>query len=184
MIDVKMKRVILVHGWGGSSDYFKDLMKKFNEKNIKVEAFNMPNTDNPKIWEWVGFLQEKVKGLNEETYFIGHSIGCQTILRYLEKVDKKVAGVFFIAGWINLMGLGASEKLIARPWLETPIDFDKIKSNANKITAVFSDDDPFVPLSDKAIFENKLNAKTKVLHNKEHIDDINEVIKEIEDFIK
>ena len=37
----------------------------------------MPNTANPKIEEWVDYLNSKVDLLNEETYFIGHSIGCQ-----------------------------------------------------------------------------------------------------------
>jgi len=179
-----MKKLVLVHGWGGNSDYFKDLINKLKGKNIEVKTFNMPDIDNPQIEEWVGFLQEKIKDVDEETYFIGHSIGCQTIMRFLEKLDKTVAGCIFIAGWINLIGLGDDEKPIAKPWLETPIDFYKVKNNVNKIVAIFSDDDPFVPLSDKNIFEDKLNAKTIVLHGKGHIDDINEVIEEIKDFIK
>ena len=33
---------------------------------------------------------------DENTYFVGHSIGCQAIMRYLESVDvKKIGGVLF-----------------------------------------------------------------------------------------
>ena len=54
----------------------------------------MPNTACPKIDEWVGTLNSKVDFLNDETYFIGHSIGCQTILRYLEtKEITKIGGI-------------------------------------------------------------------------------------------
>jgi predicted alpha/beta hydrolase family esterase len=60
------------------------------------------------------------------------------------------------------------EKIIAKPWLETPIDYEKIKNNIPKITAIFSDDDPDVDISDKELFEKYLNAKTLVEHEKGH----------------
>lgn len=50
----------------------------------------MPNTANPNISEWVSTLDLKVEDLNENTYFIGLSIGCQTIMRYLENKMKHV----------------------------------------------------------------------------------------------
>ena len=31
---------------------------------------------------------------------------------------------------------------IAKPWMETPIDFEKVRSHTGKVVAVFSDDDP------------------------------------------
>ena len=64
----------------------------------------MPNTNSPKIEKWVGFLEKNIKSADTDTYFIGHSIGCQTILRYLERLPEstKVGGVVFVAGWFNL----------------------------------------------------------------------------------
>ena len=48
----------------------------------------MPNSENPKIEKWVKYLEENIKSVDEQTYFIGHSIGCQTIMRFLEKLHK------------------------------------------------------------------------------------------------
>ena len=48
----------------------------------------------------------------------------------------------------------------------------------NKITCIFSDDDYFVSLSQKEVFENVLNAKTVIVSNKGHIsaeDDVYEL---------
>ena len=36
--------------------------------------------------------------------------------------------------------------------------------------AIFSDNDPFVPLNDSKIFKNKLNAKIIIEHKKGHFD--------------
>ena len=181
-----MKTAYLIHGWGGNSSYFDELKKQLEKKKIRVYALDMPDTDNPKIEAWVGLLEKNAKNIDKDTYFVGHSIGCQTIMRFLERlpIDKEIAGAVFIAGWINLKGLDSYEKLIAKPWLETPIDFNKVKSHAGKILAILSDNDPYVPLSDKEIFENKLGAKTKVVNNKEHIENINDVLKEILEFIE
>ena len=38
-----------------------------------------------------------------------------------------------MAGWFTLMNLKTDEeKEIAKPWLETPIDFDKVKQHTKK----------------------------------------------------
>ena len=119
------------------------LEEELNIKGFEVIAPQMPNTEYPKIDEWVGFLREKVGEPDENTYFVGHSIGCQTILRYLESLEnKKVGGAIFVAGWFHLNGLKEEEIGIAKPWLETSVDFGKILKATNKFTAIFSDNDP------------------------------------------
>ncbi len=171
-----MKKVILVHGWGGSSQggWFDWLRNELETKGFEVLAWDMPDTDKPKIEEWVGFLKEKVPNPDEKTYFVGHSIGCQTIMRYLENLpeDVKVGGAVFVAGWFNLTTQEDPEdEKISEPWIKTSIDCEKIKNHTNNFVAIFSDDDPFVPLTDKDLFEERLNAKTVVEHNKEHFNE-------------
>lgn len=62
----------------------------------------MPDTANPKIKEWVSELEKQVSELDENTYFVGYSIGCQTIMRYLEnKETRKIGGILFVAPWLN-----------------------------------------------------------------------------------
>jgi len=188
-----MKKVYLIHGWGGSDSnegWFGWLKKELKKRNIEIVSFNMPNTDYPKIKEWVGFLEKNIKNkdLDKETYFIGHSIGCQTILRFLEKLPKetKVGGSIFIAGWFNLKEASyeqEEEREIAKPWIQIPINLEKVKTHTKNFLAVFSDNDPCVPLSDSKIFKEKLNAKIVIKNNEEHFNETQE-IKEIIDFIE
>lgn len=132
----------------------------------------MPHPESPTIGDWVSHLSNEVGIPDKNTYFVGHSIGCQTILRYIERVKKTVGGIVLVAPWFTLPHLRTDEeKKIAHPWLETPMDYKNIKRRANKIIAIFSDDDPDVDLGDKELFENRLSAKTVIEHNKGHFSD-------------
>lgn len=174
--------MFIIHGWGSNpkDDFFPWLKRELEQKNFEVFVPEMPNTDNPKIEEWVPFLINAVGEPDENTYFIGHSIGCQTIIRYLEKIDKKIGGVVFVAGWFILSNLETEEeKIIGNPWIETPIDFEKVGKTTNNFIAIFSDNDPVVPLEEnKKIFETKFNAKIIVEHDKGHFN-ASEGVKEL-----
>jgi len=172
------KRIFLVHGWGGAPDgnWFPWLKRELESKNFLVTIPTMPDTFKPKIEDWVKKLGDTIGEIDKDTYLIGHSIGCQTIMRYLETLsgESKVGGVIFVAGFFNLSdGLWDEEytKEIAEPWLSTPIDFEKIKSHTTNFIDIASDDDPYVPLSDTEIFKNKLDAKIIILKNKGHMSD-------------
>lgn len=137
-------------------------------------APQMPHTETPKIEEWVGKLSKLVGRPDENTFFIGHSIGCQTILRYLESLPPKTkaGGAMFVAGWLTLKGLDTEDdREIAGPWLKEDIDFSRVKECCNRFIAIFSDNDPFVSLDNKKFFEEKLNAQTIVEHRMGHFEE-------------
>lgn len=170
-----MKKIYLVHCWDGKSSdgWYPWLAKKISDKNVDLIRFDMPNTACPKIDEWVGTLNSKVDFLNDETYFIGHSIGCQTILRYLEtKEITKIGGILFVAPWLDLLPEAIEDEEsynTAQPWINTLIDFEKIKQFTSNINCIFSNDDYFVSIEQEKEFRNKLNAKTIIVNNKGHI---------------
>ena len=170
------KRLFLIHGWEGSSleERYQKLELELEKLDFKVHLLDMPDTAHPKIQTWVSYLKKQVKSPDENTYFVGNSVGCQTILRYLETLPEKakVGGVVFSAGWFTLKLIifeeGPEVVAISKPWLETPINFKKILTHTSDFTAIFSDDDPFVPLSDARLFKDKLKAKIIIEKNKGH----------------
>lgn len=170
-----MDRVFIIHGWDGRPDEgcFPWLKTELEKKGFNVYAPAMPEPLHPKIDTWVTFLKEQVDTPDERTFFVGHSIGCQTILRYLESLPEntKIGGAVLLAPWIHLTDEAyetEEDSEIARPWLQTLIQWDKIKSHSKKFIAIFSDNDPLVPLTDSKIFEEKLGIQTVIEHNKEH----------------
>lgn len=177
----------MVHGWGGDSEnpYFNWLKKKLEAMDIEVIIPNMPDTMKPTINAWTTKLAEIVGNADENTYLIGESIGTQTIMRYLEKVEGKIGGCILVVPWFHLKDETWNEegytREIAKQWLETPINFEKVKQHCKKIVAIFSDDDIYVPLNDSEIFKEKLNAKIIIEHGKGHyeVDEAPVVLKEI-----
>lgn len=167
-----VKRVFIVHGWEGTpdSDWYPWLEKMLAGRNFQVHVPNMPNTDQPHISVWVPYLSELVGKADENTYFVGHSIGCQTILRYLESLegDVKIGGAVFVAGWFHLTEESAeteTDKRIIEEWNGTPINFRAVKEHLDKSVAIFSDNDPYVPISESKIFENELGSEI-IIHPK------------------
>ncbi len=191
-----MNKIYIIHCWDGTKEdgWYPWLDKELSNKNNKVYRLNMPNTANPKIEEWVSFLDKQIETLDDKTFFIGHSIGCQTILRYLQTKDIcKVGGILFVAPWLDLLDYAIEDEdsyNTAKPWLTIPIDFEKIKKFTNNISCIFSDNDYFVSLDQKDKFEELLNAKTIIVNNKGHISqddnvyELKEILEECKKMLK
>ena len=171
-----MKRVFVVHMWSGNPEgnWYPWLKKELEAKGFEVNVPEMPDTDEPKIGAWVSYLKKIVGTVNEDTYFVGHSVGCQTILRYLEQCSskEKIGGAVFVAGWFKLENLESEEEWkIMKPWLETSIEYQKIRilGGSNKFTAILSDNDPFVSVKENEdMFKNQLGAKVIIKNNLGH----------------
>ncbi len=169
------KRVFIIHGWDGHPEegIFPWLKSELQNRGFLVFNPLMPDPLRPRIETWVSFLKSQVGAPNENTFLFGHSIGAQTILRYLESLpeDSKIGGAVFLAGWTHLTDEAyetEEDEKIAKPWLETPLDWTKIKSHSNKFIGIFSDDDPLVPISDAAVFKDNLAAEIIIEHGKGH----------------
>ncbi len=168
-------RVFIVHGWGGYPEEgsFPWLKQELEKMGFNVQNPAMPKPLEPKIEEWVSHLAKLVGEPDENTVLFGHSIGTQTILRYLAGLpkEKKIGGVVLLAPWVHLTEAAyetKGDRDIAKPWLETPINFAAAKLHAKKFVAIFSDSDPLVPLDDAKIFERELGAEIIIEHKKGH----------------
>ena len=182
-------RVFIIHGWYGSpkGDWIPWLANQLKSKGCEVITPEMPDTANPKINLLVNKLKEVIGEQRVDDVLIGHSIGCQTILRFLETLenDRRIDKVIFVAPWVKLANLsGDDEWEIAKPWLETPIDFSKVKNKAKSFVTLFSDNDPWVPLEENIkFFRGKLNPKIVILKNKGHFSE-DEGIKELPEILE
>lgn len=168
-----MKRIFIIHGWGFAPhhNFYPWLKSELEKLGYKVFVLDMPNTENPVIEACVSHLRGLVGTPDKNTHFIGHSIGCQTILRYLETISTPVGKAVFVAGWFYLENLEDSEaEKIAEPWLTIPIDLAKVKKVLPSSTLIISDNDPFGAFEENKKKFAELGSKITVLHNAGHID--------------
>lgn len=174
-----MKRVFIIHAWDESPEscWYPWLKKELETQGIKVEVPAMPNPATPDITAWVSLLSNLTADVDEQTYFVGHSIGCQTILRYLEKLPdgQKIGGAIFVAPWTQLTGLSEASRQIADPWIETPINWQVAREHCPQFFAFLSDNDQWVPLSEEKVFQEKLGAQTRTVANAGHFDGMTEL---------
>ncbi|MBI2632715.1 alpha/beta hydrolase [Candidatus Pacearchaeota archaeon] len=183
------KRVFIVHGWGGNPEELihKLLKERFSKLGYEVIIPSMPDTDEPKIEKWIKFLSEKVEKPNKETNFIGHSIGCQAIIRYLETLQEgtKVGRCIFIAGWFNLENLeNDEEERIAKPWIEKPINFIKIRNMPKEILVYISSNEYYGYIEENSkMFKEKLGANVIIEKDIGHFTD-DEGVKKLSKFVK
>ncbi len=170
-----MKRVFIIHGWEGYPEegWFPWLKEELEDRGFEVHVPQMPDAANPRIEGWVPAITKEVGIPDKNIYLVGHSMGCQAIARYIETLaeDIKIGGAIFVAGFFKrLTGLedDAETQMLRKHWLETPLDLGKVKKHLRNSVAIFSDNDPFVPLDNQDDFRDKLNSKITVEHSMGH----------------
>lgn len=156
------------------------MKKELEDRGFEVFVPQLPEPEKPRIYNWVPTLAKVVGIPDEETYFIGHSMGCQTIARYLESLPEniKVGGAVFVAGFFKrLTGLEDDPEVQATDhhWLGAPINLDKVKAHLGKSIAIFSDNDPWVPLDNQDDFREKLGSEIIIKHQMDHFSGSNNI---------
>mgnify|MGYP001601625571 FL=1 len=84
-----MKRVFIIHGWGGSPNepLHKWLASELRKKGFIVEVPAMPDPAEPKIETWVPFLSQLVGVPDTNTFFVGHSSGNDGVVNLPSALD-------------------------------------------------------------------------------------------------
>lgn len=161
-------RIIIIHGWEGSPqrNWFPWLKAELKKAGYEVLAPLMPDADHPKFLKWLEFLKKTAGKVDENTYFVGHSLGVITILRFLEslKEGKITGGVVSVAGFSELLGY---EELAS--FFTTPLDYEKVKRSAKRFVAIASDNDPYVPQKFGEILRDKLGAELIIIKGGRHL---------------
>lgn len=162
-----MKRVIIIHCWEGYPEYcwYPYAKKALEQLGFQVEVPLFPDTEKPQLNKWLSHLQSVIGESDEELFLVGHSVGCITILRYLESLSKgkKIGGVVFVAGYIGDLGYDELKNFFI-----TPVNFQKVKSHCDKFIAIHSDNDPYVDIKFADFFKKELGAEVIIKNNMGH----------------
>ena len=162
------RRVFLVHGWEGTPNnhWFPWLTWELKARGFEVNALTMPHADAPKVSEWVATIKDAVGRSNADTYFVGHSLGCVAVVRYIVQLPKtaRVGGCVFVAGFLSSLGIPEVEDFVS-----TPLDIEKVKSHCPKFVTIFSDNDSYISMEKSLEFSKALGAKAILERGKGHL---------------
>ncbi len=126
-----MKKVYIIHGYTGYPDknWFPWLKLELEKLGIQVFVPAMPHTEAPQYSEWLAYLQSLVQKPDSDTYFVGHSLGCITILQYLNNLSApiKIGGAVLVAGFSTPIHLTELNSFFGVPLDEVKIKIMEIK---------------------------------------------------------
>ena len=155
-----MKRIFIIHGWNSNpgSGWRAWLSDQLKEKFL-VYAPEMPDSLNPQMNRWIQKISENVQTPDENCFFVGHSLGCTAILRYLESINTRIGGCVLVAGPSNDMGFP-----FIKSFFETKFEWAKIKRNCEKFIIIHSSNDKTVPIDHAYVFKDNLSAELVIDH--------------------
>ena len=160
--------VYIVHGYTSSSsaEWFPWLKNMLLDKGINVSVFDMPNPYSPVASEWIQHLENNIKNLSSGTYFIGHSLGCITLLRYLENQPDNIniGGIILASGFLR----NNPKYPALDPFVKEDLNIEKIiKMTENRIV-LSAPNDKYVPYEFSSELAQFLKAKFITVENGGH----------------
>lgn len=144
--------------------WFPWLKNQLNDFGVETQSLKMPHPDHPILAEWLSTLQQSVINPDEESYFIGHSLGCIATLQYLNTLNIATGGTILVAGFDQkIKEMPALDNFVA-----TPLNYTKIKDQAAPFIVFGSQEDYIVPFHITEKLASNLNAELISIPNAGH----------------
>jgi serine hydrolase len=171
-----LRRLGIVHRWGGApgADWYPWLRDELRALDpppfdaIGIPEMPDPDTPRPETWvpaflEWLGDDPRD----RARTVLVGHSVGCQTIVRALAEGGAPVEGCLLVAPWFWLDE--DSRDATSELWT-TPFDDAAARAAAGQVVALLSTDDPYTSdwEANGRAWEERIGAEVFVEPGGEH----------------
>jgi len=128
-----------------------------------------PAPDRPEIEACLEVCLEALAGLDlARTLLVGHSVGCQVLMRALARLpgDVRAPALLCIAGWWTVDQPWDT----LRPWIETEFNHGRTAARCARIEVLLSDDDPFTRDAEETgrRFASALAAEVQIVPGRKH----------------
>jgi len=149
---------LILHGYTGSpgKNFIPWLKQKLEDREYKVQAPAMPNSNDPKENEQVNYVLENCK-IDENTIVIGHSLGGVVAMKLLARHNQPIQGLILVAPAIDPSYPGATEKPFWK-YFKWNYDYDQIKKLA-PVRTILSDLQEKKRIAHLEFLRDKLDAK-------------------------
>ena len=137
--DISQYNYVILHGYTGRNDknFIPWLKHELEQRGAKVQAPQLPNTNNPTEVEQVQYVLDHVQ-FDENTVLIGHSLGGLVAMRVLEKLPHKIHHLMLVSPAVLRQFYQGSDDIDTKTGerkrfidhFSYDFDFDKISSQA------------------------------------------------------
>lgn len=164
------KNVFIFHGTEGhpKENWFPWLKQELEQKgyNVIVPQFPSPPVVAAKISEWFDVLKDYEEYIDDDTVFVGHSLGGVFTLRVLEKLDHTVKAAILVGAPIGVKPILNYDR--DNSFSSFKFDWEAIKSKANNFVVYQSNDDPYVGLDNGKELAKHLGIELSFIPNAGH----------------
>jgi len=155
-----VKGVVLVPGYGATprSDWFPWLSRSITEGfGIPTATIRMPTPKIPRLAKWIQAIKSQSGNIDQDTYFIAHSLGCITLLRFIETLpaDTQIGGVILVSCFDEPLRLLP----IVNSFTAVRPDYGGIVGRIGKALVISSTSDILVPMRLSEKVRDSLSAE-------------------------
>ena len=165
-----MNNIFIFHGTEGypEENWFPWLKEKLEAEGHKVfvPQFPSPPVVPAKINEWFDVLRNYEQYIDEDTIFIGHSLGGIFTLRLLERLEHPVKVALFVGTPVGVKPILNYDR--DSSFSGFAFDWSTIKSNAKNFVVFQSDNDPYVSLGNGEELAKELGVELFFIPNAGH----------------
>ena len=161
------RRAVVVGRWSArpDSDFYPWLVEELAQRGASASVLDLPAPDSPTIDAWTAAI---AAASPEGAVLLGHSVGCRAILHFLARSPETVrpCAALLVAGWFSVDRPWPA----ILPWIEVPLDTDRVRAACPNIHVLVSDDDPFTAdhRATRERFENELGARVTLVPGARH----------------
>lgn len=139
-----MRQIFVLHGYSASIDdhWFLDLKHQIENENTTVTLIPFPDSENPDVDAWQKVLDQQIPKVDENTYFVAHSLGVITLLHFLQRHDyQNIGGIILVSGFSGpISDFSSLDGYITK----SKVDTNYFKGIKKKLVYL-SDNDDLVP---------------------------------------
>jgi predicted alpha/beta hydrolase family esterase len=162
--------VFIFHGTEGypEENWFPWLKGALEAKGCKVFVPQFPSLPvvPSKVSEWQEVFKSYEQYVDENTIFIGHSLGGVFALRLLEQLKNPVRAVFLVGTPVGVKPITNYDRDSSFSGFD--FNWSTIQSNSKYFTVYQSDDDPYVSLGNGEQLAKELGVELTFIPNAGH----------------
>ena len=168
-----MKNYFIIHGSYGNpyKNWIPWLKSQLSKRKLNCIVPNFPSPYKQDYESWSKILKAylEIGCISEETTFITHSLGGIFIIKFLIDNKVRIKRIITVAEFNNIK-FEEDNSLYDSFYIEDKKLKDLTKYCVEKI-CIYSDNDPYVSISDAESFSKNIGAEEVLIHNAGHFNE-------------
>lgn len=167
-----MTKIFIIHGSYGNPEenWFPWMKTELEGQDHKVFVPKFSTPENQGLEMWTREFEQYMPLIDENTIFIGHSLGPAFILSILEKINVKIKACFFVSGFLGSSDNPEFDK-INKTFTEREFNWTKIKANCSFFKMYHSDNDPYLSIEKAKKLSSSLGIEIEIIKGAGHFNE-------------